>query len=118
MILVALIVITSTEIYFINFNFTNFCLALYFKFGNKIVFELFYIQDIIRRYRASGEKYHSFDYFPEKVAIQLNDTHPSLAIPELMRILVDVEHLDWKKVSINYVSILIFLLLKKNLKHN
>jgi glucan phosphorylase len=41
----------------------------------------------------------SFDSFPDKVAIQLNDTHPSLAIPELMRVLVDVEGLPWEKVG-------------------
>ncbi|KAG7272753.1 hypothetical protein CRUP_031077 [Coryphaenoides rupestris] len=37
----------------------------------------------------------SFQGFPEKVAVQLNDTHPALAIPELMRIFVDIEKLDW-----------------------
>jgi len=38
---------------------------------------------------------HTFDRFAEKVAIQLNDTHPALAIPELMRMLVDLEGLGW-----------------------
>jgi starch phosphorylase len=60
------------------------------------------LQDIVRRYKSS--KFGSretvrthFDHFPDKVAIQLNDTHPALAIPELMRILLDEEKLDWDK---------------------
>ncbi|CDW52156.1 Phosphorylase domain containing protein [Trichuris trichiura] len=58
------------------------------------------LQDIVRRYRTykdSKGNWRSFDHFPDKVAIQLNDTHPSLAIPELMRLLVDVEGLPWEK---------------------
>ncbi|MGE0085366.1 MAG: glycogen/starch/alpha-glucan phosphorylase [Desulfococcaceae bacterium] len=51
------------------------------------------IQDIIRRYRV---RHSSFDEFPDKVAIQMNDTHPSLAVVELMRILLDVYSLDWE----------------------
>ena len=50
------------------------------------------LKDIIRRYK----KYHqSYNEFPENVAVQLNDTHPSIAIPELMRIFVDDDGLDW-----------------------
>ena len=52
------------------------------------------IRDIFRRYRASHE---SLDAFPSKVAIQLNDTHPSLAVAELMRILVDENDLPWER---------------------
>ncbi|MBN3326263.1 PYGL protein, partial [Atractosteus spatula] len=59
------------------------------------------LQDIIRRFKAckkvSPGASTSFDTFPDKVAIQLNDTHPAMAIPELMRILVDIEKLPWDK---------------------
>jgi len=50
------------------------------------------ISDIFRRFRKRDAP---FETLPEKVAIQLNDTHPAIAIPELMRILVDEELLDW-----------------------
>lgn len=51
------------------------------------------IQDIIRRFK----KTHSdFKEFPDQVAIQLNDTHPAISIPELMRILIDIEDLGWE----------------------
>ncbi|VDP84253.1 unnamed protein product [Echinostoma caproni] len=56
------------------------------------------LQDVIRRYRSGGIPHSTFNEFPDKVALQLNDTHPSLAIPELMRILVDLEGLDWKTI--------------------
>ena len=39
--------------------------------------------------------YATFDKFASKAAVQLNDTHPTLAIPELMRILIDVEKIAW-----------------------
>lgn len=50
------------------------------------------MQDIVRRFK---KKHHAWTEFPNKVAIQLNDTHPAIGIPELMRILVDLEGLDW-----------------------
>lgn len=53
------------------------------------------LQDIIRRYKKNHPE--GFDKVPDKVAIQLNDTHPAVAIPELMRILVDIERIDWEK---------------------
>ena len=50
------------------------------------------IADIIRRFKSENPDFRTF---PDKVAIQLNDTHPALAIVELMRILLDEENLDW-----------------------
>src|SRR5262249_29154565 len=59
------------------------------------------VQDISRRYKKRWELHDRerglgvFDRFADKTAIQLNDTHPALAVPELMRLLVDEEGLDW-----------------------
>ncbi|MCH9625912.1 MAG: Maltodextrin phosphorylase [Chlamydiales bacterium] len=52
------------------------------------------IQDIIRRYNKG---HIHLDALPDKVSIQLNDTHPALAIAEMMHILVDREELSWDK---------------------
>src|SRR5215475_3369402 len=50
------------------------------------------LRDIVRRYLAS---HTNFDDFSSKVAVQMNDTHPSLAVAELMRLLVDDHDVDW-----------------------
>ena len=52
------------------------------------------IQDILRRYM---QKHTTLDEFPEKVAIHINDTHPTLAIPELMRLFLDECDFSWEK---------------------
>lgn len=51
------------------------------------------IQRVIARFK---QKHTDFKQLPEKVAFQLNDTHPSIAVPELMRILVDENDLAWE----------------------
>src|SRR5262249_33130926 len=50
------------------------------------------VRDIVRRYLQT---HSNFDEFPGKIAIQMNDTHPALAVAEVMRILVDDHGLDW-----------------------
>jgi glycogen phosphorylase len=50
------------------------------------------MQDLIRRYMRT---HSSLARFSDKVAVHLNDTHPVLAIPELIRLLVDVHHMPW-----------------------
>jgi glycogen phosphorylase len=52
------------------------------------------LQDIVRRFKRN---HVSFEVFPQKAAVHLNDTHPALAIPELMRILVDEEGVEWNQ---------------------
>jgi len=52
------------------------------------------LADLVRRFRRGNADWNAF---PEKVAIQLNDTHPSMAVPELMRILLDEAQLEWEQ---------------------
>lgn len=56
----------------------------------------------MRRYKyskayGSSNKKVDFTRFAEKAAIQLNDTHPALSVAELMRLLIDIEGLDWNQ---------------------
>lgn len=50
------------------------------------------LHDIVRRFKKTKRPWSEF---PEQVAIQLNDTHPTLAIVELQRILIDIENVAW-----------------------
>ncbi|WP_373054684.1 glycogen/starch/alpha-glucan phosphorylase, partial [Thioalkalivibrio sp.] len=52
------------------------------------------LQDILDRHLALG---YNLDALPDKVAIQLNDTHPAIAVAELMRLLVDCHELSWDR---------------------
>ena len=52
------------------------------------------LADIVRRFRVNNKDWNAF---PDKVAIQLNDTHPTMSVPELMRILLDDAHLGWEQ---------------------
>ena len=64
--------------------------------GLRLVQEYFLVAcslaDAVRRFQRGNSDWR---LLPEKVAIQMNDTHPALAVPELMRILVDQAHLGW-----------------------
>lgn len=62
------------------------------------------IQSIIRNFKKANQ---SFQDLPNKIAIHVNDTHPTLAIPELMRILIDEEGMGWDEawyLTLNTIS--------------
>src|SRR5208283_5288325 len=62
------------------------------RFVQEYFLVAFSLADLVRRFRRGNADWSTF---PDKVAIQLNDTHPTMAVPELMRILLDEAHLGW-----------------------
>jgi starch phosphorylase len=62
------------------------------RFGQEYFLVACSLADLVRRFRRSNADWSTF---PEKVGIQLNDTHPTMAVPDLMRILLDEAHLGW-----------------------
>lgn len=72
----------------------NFHLGKVLRLKQEYFFVSSTLQDIFNNFKKHNR---NFSQLPEKVAIQLNDTHPALAIPELMRILIDQERLEWDK---------------------
>jgi starch phosphorylase len=62
------------------------------RFGQEYFLVACSLADLVRRFRRSNADWNTF---PDKVAMQLNDTHPAMAVPELMRILLDEAHLGW-----------------------
>ncbi len=64
------------------------------RFRQEYFFVCASLQDILARFRKT---HANFDLLPDYVALQLNDTHPAMAVAELMRILVDEHHYDWER---------------------
>ena len=64
------------------------------RFKQQYFFVSASLQDILAQHLAEGR---SFDALPDAIAIQLNDTHPALAITELMRLLVDEHEVEWER---------------------
>ena len=62
------------------------------RFRQQFFFVSASLQDIFRRFRKLSLP---IEKFPEKMAVQLNDTHPAIAVAELMRLLVDIENIEW-----------------------
>ena len=64
------------------------------RFKQQYFFVAATFQDILRRYK---KQFNDFSEFTRQIAVQLNDTHPTIAIPELMRLLLDEEGLGWEQ---------------------
>lgn len=119
--------VVSNEFDFSSFNRGDFLQAIEYKSSVESISQVLYpedsfyegkmlrlkqqyffvsagVQSVIRHFKKYGGNIELLD---ERVAIHINDTHPTLAIPELMRILVDEEKLDWDKawrITTNTIS--------------
>jgi starch phosphorylase len=70
------------------------------------------LQDMIARFERRSGANVKWEEFPKKVAVQMNDTHPTLCIPELMRILIDLKGLSWKEawnITQRYTLLLFYM---------
>ena len=85
---------TSENISRVLYPNDNFHLGKILRLQQEYFFVSASLQDIIRGYKNN---HATFEQFPEKVAVQLNDTHPAIAIPELMRIFLDEEGIEWEE---------------------
>jgi starch phosphorylase len=74
------------------FNFQEFSMGQGLRFVQEYFLVACALADLVRRFRRRNADWSTL---PEHVAIQLNDTHPALAVPELLRILLDDAHLGW-----------------------
>jgi len=81
---------TLTKLLYPNDNFYE---GQELRFRQQYFFVSCSLQDILRRFK---EFQLPLSDLPEKIAIQLNDTHPAIAIPELLRLLVDQERMTWE----------------------
>mgnify|MGYP000950564427 CR=1 FL=1 len=86
--------IEAEKLTYVFYPRENYLAGQELRFKQQYFYASCSIQDIIKRFESENGK--SYSYFTEKVSIQLNDTHPSIAIPELMRILVDEKRLSWE----------------------
>ncbi|HPB30206.1 MAG TPA: glycogen/starch/alpha-glucan family phosphorylase, partial [Candidatus Sumerlaeota bacterium] len=85
---------TSENISRVLYPNDNFHLGKILRLQQEYFFVSASLQDIIRGYKNN---HSTFEQFPDKVAVQLNDTHPAIAIPELMRIFLDEEGIEWEE---------------------
>ncbi len=80
---------TLTKVLYPNDNFEH---GRELRLRQQYFFVACTLSDILRRFETENQDYY---LLPDKIFLQLNDTHPTLVIPELMRLLIDLKGIDW-----------------------